>query len=67
MLPLHVHACRERLTEFVESEAELSGEDVGSDVDEEDLLYADEYEQEEGDELDISQEQLWDQVNKAHL
>ena len=62
--------CRERLAEFVESEAELSGEDVGSDKDEEDLLYGDEYEQEEGlvrEDLGVTERELWDQVNKAHM
>ena len=61
--------CRERLAEFVESEAELSGEDVGSDLDEEEQLYADQYEEEEGvaGEEPITEGELWDQVNKAHL
>lgn len=63
-------ACRERLAEFVESEAELSGEDVGSDQDEEDLLCGDQYDEEEGvvgEELGMTEKELWDQVNKAHL
>lgn len=59
------------MAEFVESEAELSGEDVGSDEededDEEDLLLANEYEEDEGVELELSKSELWDQVNKAHL
>ncbi len=53
----------------MESEAELSGEDVGSDQDEEDLLYKDEYEEEEGvvPGEELAEGELWDQVNKAHL
>ena len=60
---------RERLAEFVDSEAELSGEDVGSDQDEEELLYKDEYEEEEGVVAgeELGEGELWDQVNKAHL
>lgn len=72
--PLHAPfpcACRERLAEFVESEAELSGDDVGSDRDEEDLLYGDEYEEEDGlvgEELGgVTEKELWDQANKAHM
>lgn len=48
----------------------MSGDDVGSDQDEEDLLYADEYEEEEGvvgEEQPITERELWDQVNKAHM
>ena len=55
----------------MESEAELSGSDVGSDLDEEDLLYKDEYEEEDGvvgeRELAMTDGELWDQINKAHL
>lgn len=54
----------------MESEAELSGDDVGSDQDEEELLYKDEYEEEVGvvgEELGMTEKELWDQVNKAHL
>lgn len=66
---LNALLCSERLAEFVESEAELSGEDVGSDLDEEDLLYKDEYEEEEGVMAgeEVVEGDLWDQVNKAHL
>ena len=53
----------------MESEAELSGEDVGPDEeeeeeDEEDML--NQYLQDEA-ELGLSKEELWDQVAKAHL
>ena len=71
---MHPFPCthnRERLAEFVESEAELSGDDVGSDRDEEDLLYGDEYEEEDGlvgEELGgVTEKELWDQANKAHM
>lgn len=67
---------RERLAEFVESEAELSGEDIGSELeeDEEDLLNAEEREQQQKEARLVQQEllgltdtQLRDQVNKAHM
>ena len=59
---------RERLAEFVESEAELSGEDVGSDMEEEEGGGVSEYE-DEGDQSDVplSESELWNQVNKAHM
>ena len=62
--------CRERLAEFVESEAELSGSDVGSDKDEEDFLYANQdYEEDEGagSDLPLSDSELKDQINKVHM
>ncbi len=40
---------------------------MGSDLDEEDLLYADEYEEEENTHLTLTESQLRDQVNKAHM
>jgi hypothetical protein len=64
------------MAEFVEEEADLSGEDIGSDEDEEDLLYVDEEEVKEQqvearlvrEELrGVSHTQLRDQVNKAHM
>lgn len=57
----------ERLDEFVESEAELSGSDIGDD-DEEDEGQ-DEYEEDEaaGSDVPDSENVLWDQVNKAHM
>ena len=60
----------DRLQEFVESEAELSGSDVGPDEREED---DDEelniYEEEEGagSDVPLSDTELWDQVNQVHL
>lgn len=61
---------RERLAEFVESEAELSGSDVGSDKDEEDFLYAgQDYEDDEGagSDLPLSDSELKEQINKVHM
>lgn len=58
----------ERLQEFVESEAELSGEDVGPDEEEDDRGDSDEYEEEEGAELEagLSETELRDQVTRVH-
>ena len=61
---------RERLAEFVESEAELSGSDVGSDKDEEDFLYVgQDYEDDEGagSDLPLSDSELKEQINKVHM
>lgn len=63
-------ASRDRLAEFVESEAELSGSDVGSDKDEEDYLYAgQDYEDDEGagSDLPLSDSELKEQINKVHM
>ena len=61
--------CRERLEEFVESEAELSGSDVSSD--EEDNRAGsglDQYEEEGGgSDVPHSDTELHQQVNKIHM
>ena len=65
----HSLCCSERLQEFVESEAELSGEDVGPDEEDDDNCGGpDEYEEEEGVELEagLSETELRDQVTKVH-
>ena len=55
----------------MESEAELSGEDVGSGLEEEEEEGegVSEYEEDEGSQSDLplSDSELWNQVNKAHM
>lgn len=53
------------MAQFVESEAELSGSDVGSEDEDDDG--GDEYEEEEIQEDLPSDEELMDQVNKIHM
>ena len=56
----------ERLLEFVESEAELSGSDVGGEESEEEEG-EDGYEEEGGSDADLPEDELYDQVNRVHM
>ncbi len=66
--------CSDRLAEFVESEAELSGSDIGEDDEDDEILAEEEAglygyrEDKEGQsDVPLSDSELWDQVNKAHM
>lgn len=61
-------SCRERVEEFVESEAELSGSDVSSDEEDRPGSEVDLYEEEGGgSDVPHSDSELHQQVNKIHM